>query len=627
MSRGRYPKRLPLCLQDRRRLRGRLRASPPCEPPPSAPVTEHDASAPTTPLPTRMPTDTADAAQAGAWAKDPLIAALHQMELQRVLAQSSVTAWPAHPLTPAAPRMASTRVLFVCAEVFPLLKTGGLADVCAALPRALDQEGADVRLLLPAFPSMVAGVTPEDAPMSLPLGHPPTPPGSIGIGPQTATPPAWGRPPLPSLSADVRAQATPWLQRGRMKHNGQLVYLLHAPALFGREGHPYVDAQGQAWADAPLQFAWLGWAAALIGLGHDPQWCPTVVHGHDWHSGLAAPYLHLLHQKQPHSARPTTVFTVHNLAYQGVCSPQWREALGIPDELFHLNGLEFHHQLSFIKGGLCYSDHLTTVSPRYAQEITQEEQGCGLDGVLRHRQDRLEGILNGVDEHVWHPAHDAHVQPGYDRHHLLGKSLAKARVQAELGLEPRPNALLCVVVSRLTEQKGLHLLPDIIHELVQRGGQLAVLGSGDAAIESALSACVQQHPTHMALRLGYDEALAHRLIAGGDVILVPSRFEPCGLTQLYGLRYGTLPLVRAVGGLADTVTDCSLEHLADGTATGFVFQQLHAQDLLAALRRALVLWRRPSEWQTVQRQGMTQRHDWQQAARAYMRLYRHGQGS
>jgi starch synthase len=184
-----------------------------------------------------------------------------------------------------------------------------------------------------------------------------------------------------------------------------------------------------------------------------------------------------------------------------------------------------------------------------------------------------------------------------------------------------------VVVSRLTEQKGLHLLPDIISELVQRGGQLAVLGSGDAAIESALSACVQQHPTQMALRLGYDEALAHRLIAGGDVILVPSRFEPCGLTQLYGLRYGTLPLVRAVGGLADTVTDCSLEHLADDTATGFVFQQLHAQDLLAALRRALALWQRPSEWQAVQQRGMTQRHDWQQAARAYLRLYYHWQAS
>jgi starch synthase len=244
-----------------------------------------------------------------------------------------------------------------------------------------------------------------------------------------------------------------------------------------------------------------------------------------------------------------------------------------------------------------------------------------LDGVLRHRQDRLQGILNAVDEAVWHPAHDPHVQPGYDRHHLLGKALAKARLQLELGLETRPNALLCVVVSRLTEQKGLHLLPQVMDELVQRGGQLAVLGAGDAAIESALAACVQRHPAQVALRLGYDEALAHRLIAGGDVILVPSRFEPCGLTQLYGLRYGTLPLVRAVGGLADTVTDCTLEHIASGTATGFVFHSLEAHDLLCALRRALALWQRPADWQAVQRQAMAQAHDWSHAAQAYMHLY------
>jgi starch synthase len=509
----------------------------------------------------------------------------------------------------------------VCAEVFPLLKTGGLADVCAALPDALRDEGADVRLLLPAFPSISAGVAPEGDPIPLPLGRSTWP----HIGPQTALPPAFVQHQLPTLNADLIAHAQPWLQRGRMRHNDQTVYVLHAPALFGREGHPYVNEHGHAWADAPLQFAWLGWAGALLALGHDADWCPEVVHGHDWHSGLTAAYLHVLHKSMPHQARPNTVFTIHNLAYQGVCSPQWRGPLGIPDELFHMNGLEFHGQLSFIKGGLCYSDHLTTVSPRYAQEITQPEQGCGLDGVLRHRQHRLQGILNGVDERIWHPAHDIHVQPGYDSDHLQGKALAKARLQTELGLAVRPNAMLCVVVSRLTEQKGLHLLPEIASELVQRGGQLAVLGSGDSAIESALAACVQQYPTHVALRLGYDEALAHRIIAGGDVILVPSRFEPCGLTQLYGLRYGTLPLVRAVGGLADTVTDCTLEHLASGTATGFVFQELHVPHLLAALRRAFALWQRPADWQAVQTQAMHRRHDWSQAAQAYLHIYRHAE--
>jgi starch synthase len=298
-----------------------------------------------------------------------------------------------------------------------------------------------------------------------------------------------------------------------------------------------------------------------------------------------------------------------------------RARLGLPDALFHLHGLEFHGQVSFMKAGLQFADAITTVSPTYAREITGDEQGCGLDGVLRERRDRLHGILNGVDDAVWDPTNDALVQPGYSADDLRGKAAAKARLQQRLGLQARPDALLFCVVSRLTEQKGLHLLPGVVDELVRRGGQLAVLGAGDPLIEQALQHAAQRHPGAVGLHIGYDEALAHTVIAGSDVILVPSRFEPCGLTQLYGLRYGTLPLVRAVGGLVDTVTDSSLENIDDGRASGFVFHELTEDDLLAALRRAFALRRREADWRAVQRHAMSLRFDWARAATDTLKVY------
>ena len=497
--------------------------------------------------------------------------------------------------------MNSPKVLYVCSEVFPLLKTGGLADVSAGLPPALSALGADVRLLLPAFPSVVAGVTPEGPSLLVPAGGTMGLPG--GLGPLASSAPG----------------PTPWLQLGRISASGQAVMLLHAPGLFDRPGNPYHDASGKPWADAADQFAWLGWAAALLGTGLDPAWHPDVVHGHDWHTGLAFAYLARL--VAAGHRRPATVFTIHNLAYQGVFPVSVCHRLGLPDALFHVHGLEFHGQVSFMKSGLQYSDAITTVSPSYAREITGEEQGCGLDGVLRERRDRLHGILNGVDDAIWNPAGDALVQPGYSADDLRGKAAAKARLQQRMGLKAQPDALLFCVVSRLTEQKGLHLLPGVVDELVRRGGQLAVLGAGDPLIEQALQHAAQRHPGAVALHIGYDEALAHTVIAGSDVILVPSRFEPCGLTQLYGLRYGTLPLVRAVGGLADTVVDCSLENLDDGSASGFVFQDLDVASLMAALRRAFALRRRPADWQAVQRHAMALRFGWERAATDTLRVY------
>lgn len=498
---------------------------------------------------------------------------------------------------------APLRVLYVCAEVFPWLKTGGLADVDAALPPALSALGVDVRLLLPAFAAIEEGVEPLGPALHLPTrGTPGLPP---GLGPQART----------------DKEMSPRIQAGRLKDSGQAVWLLHIPGLYHQGDNPYQDDCGQPWANSAERFGWLGWAAALLGSGHVPgaDWVAEIVHGHDWHTGLAFAYLHEL-QSQGLS-RVATVFTIHNLAYQGVFDASVRTDLGIPHHLFHMQGLEYFGNVSFMKAGLTYADHVTTVSPTYANEITTPDQGFGLDGVLRHRRARLHGILNGVDDTVWNPAADPWVQPGFDATQLQGKSVAKATLQAHMGLAQQPESLLCTVVSRLSGQKGLHLVAEVADHLVAQGGQLAILGTGEAGIEQALREAQNRHPGLVALHVGYDEAMAHTLVAGADVIMVPSQFEPCGLTQLYGMRYGTLPLVRAVGGLADTVTDASLENIDDGSASGFVFHGFDSKSLHTALRRAFALYRRPQEWQAVQRHVMGLRFDWSLAAHAYLKVY------
>jgi starch synthase len=298
------------------------------------------------------------------------------------------------------------------------------------------------------------------------------------------------------------------------------------------------------------------------------------------------------------------VFTVHNLAYQGLFGPDTMAPLGLAPSLFRFDGVESHGHVSFMKAGLQFADAITTVSPRYAREIMTPEQGCGLDGVLRYRADQLTGILNGVDYAVWNPASDPLTPAAYDHDRLAGKALAKRDLQRLLGLAERPDALLFGAVTRLSEQKGLHLLPAVLDELVAAGGQLVVLGSGDAGIEAAVAAAVARHPGQAVLRRGYDEALAHRIFAGADVVLVPSRFEPCGLTQLYALRYGALPLVHGVGGLADTVTDASEQALAAQTASGFVFHDFSPDGLRGAIRRAFELYRRPVNWASEQNHAM-----------------------
>ena len=478
-------------------------------------------------------------------------------------------------------------VLQVSAEIYPLLKTGGLADVAGALPGALASAGVDVRLLLPGFRPICDGIA--------------------GLKPLGEFVASWGE----------RAQVLggSW--------NGHTTYVIDAPALYGRPGDPYVDDQGAPHADNHRRFALLGQVAAAIGGGFDASWWPEIVHAHDWHAALAPAYLHHAQRGHAHAAvRVGSVYTVHNLAFQGVFPAATFAELGLPKAAFHIDGVEFHGHVSFMKAGLQYADRITTVSPTYAREVQAHEQGCGLDGLLRKRRHVLSGILNGVDTAVWNPATDRAIAHTYDARRLLRKAANKAALQREVGLAPQPNALLFGVVSRLTEQKGLQLAIAALPELLARGGQLVVLGSGDRDLETAFRAAAHAHPRAVAVRIGYDEALSHRVFAGTDVTLVPSRFEPCGLTQMYGLAYGSLPLVHRVGGLADTVVDAALENLADGSATGFVFEHFDAAAYGAALRRAFALQARAVEWRRVQRTAMRQNFDWKAAAARYMALYR-----
>ncbi len=475
------------------------------------------------------------------------------------------------------------RVLHAAAEIFPLVKTGGLADVLGALPQALVRAGADVRLVLPGLPRILAGLEQQQK--------------------------VWEGGPL---FGAARVQ----LLRGRI--GGVPAYVVDAPYRYRRSGNPYLDAEGREWSDNPERFALLGWMAAHIASGDlDPLWVPDVLQAHDWHAAMACAYV------RAHPAtRASSVFTVHNLAFQGLFDAGDFAMLGLPARMQGQQHLEFHGQLSFMKAGLTCADHVTTVSPTYAREIRSEEFGSGLDGVLRARGDAVSGILNGVDGAVWDPAHDPALASPYSLARPEGKALCKAALQQAMGLHGDPQAPLFVAVSRLTSQKGLDLVLSSLPTLMQLGGQLAILGTGDADLEQAFASAQSLYPGSVAVRLSYDEALAHRMVAGADVVLVPSRFEPCGLTQLYGLRYGSIPLVRRVGGLVDTVVDAGQGAELAPQATGFQFGTATPAALAVALQRAVQRYRMPDQWQQLVRQAMSQDFSWERSAEQYMALYR-----
>jgi starch synthase len=482
------------------------------------------------------------------------------------------------------PEHGHPRVLHVAAELYPWVKTGGLGDVTAALPPALVALGVDARLVLPGFAGFLDGLS--------------------GL-------------------ADIARLRTPFaaervrLGRATLPGRGGVAYLVDHPPFYDRPGLPYSGPDGRDWPDNHRRFGLFGWVAAALAGGADPQWRPDIVHAHDWHAGLAPAYL------AADGAPAATVFTVHNLAYQGLFPGALFAELGLPPDAFAIDGVEFYGQVSFLKAGLVYADRLTTVSPTYAREIQTPAFGAGLDGLLRQRANVLSGILNGVDPQIWDPGHDPVLPQPYEVATMAaGKPAAKAALQRRLGLDADEAAPLFGAVSRLTPQKGLDLLLAALPGLVAAGGQVALLGSGDADLEQGFAAAAAAYPGRVGTVIGYDEGLSHLIVGGADLLVMPSRFEPCGLTQLYALRYGTLPLVRRVGGLADTVVDATAANLADGSATGFAFDGDSPQALLAAVHRAVDLFRQAPVWRQMTAQAMTRDFSWEAAARRYLDLYR-----
>jgi starch synthase len=447
-----------------------------------------------------------------------------------------------------------------------MTKTGGLGDVSEALPEALRAAGVDALTLLPGYPAVLdhVGKVREAAKLGL-LGF-----------------------------ACRLLRADPFL-------------VLDCPALYMRDGGPYQTAEGRDWDDNPLRFGVLARAAALLaGSGTPLDWQPQVLHCHDWPSGLAPVYL------RGEAGRAASVITIHNVAFQGNYDATLLSRLELPPSAYSIDGVEFYGRLSFLKGGIAYADAVTTVSPTYAHEIQTPELGFGLDGLLRHRRGALTGILNGIDTRTWDPAKDPRIVQRYDARSLELKAANKMALQKRMGLDTDARVPVLGVVSRFTHQKGIDLVAAAAEELAAAPAQLAIVGQGERALQEAMAAIAARHPGRIALEVAFDEDLAHAIEAGADLFLMPSRYEPCGLNQMYSQRYGTPPVARATGGLADTVTD---------GVTGFLFAEAERAALVAAVRRALAAYADAARWSSIQRAGMARDFSWSAAARRYAALY------
>jgi starch synthase len=398
---------------------------------------------------------------------------------------------------------------------------------------------------------------------------------------------------------------------------GLAVFVIDAPHLYARPGNPYTAPYGGDWPDNPLRFAGLARIGADIGLGAVPGFVPEIVHAHDWQAGLAPAYLHY----EGGDRRPGTVMTIHNLAFQGQVPPALLGVLGLPANSFGIDGVEYYGGIGMLKAGVLFADRITTVSPTYAAEIRTPAGGMGMGGLLAARAAVLSGIANGIDTTVWNPADDALIARQYDAKRLARRPANKAALAARMGLDCGPERLLFGVVSRLSAQKGIDLVLAALPALLAEDACLAVLGSGDASLQDGLTAAAAANARRVGVVVGYDEALAHLMQAGCDALLVPSRFEPCGLTQLCALRYGAVPVVSRVGGLADTVIDANLAAVAAGVATGVQFEPVTPAALTAALARTARLWRDGNAWQRMQANGMATDVGWTGPARAYAALY------
>jgi starch synthase len=466
------------------------------------------------------------------------------------------------------------RALAVASEIYPIIKTGGLADVAGALPLALRAEGVEMRTLVPGYPAVMDALESAEPLLEWPLF-------------------------FGGVTRLLKARC------------GELdLLVLDAPHLFDRPGNPYVMSDGADWPDNGLRFAALSRMAADIGLGDVPDFVPDIVHAHDWQAGLAPAYMHYSHRRQV-----GTVMTVHNLAYQGQFPLTMLEELGLPPDAFAMHGVEYYGTIGFLKAGLQFADRITTVSPTYAKEIQSDEAGMGLSGLLRDRANALVGILNGIDISVWNPATDRSIPSRYSADELGPRTDDKAALQGRFGLEQNPDAFLLGVISRISWQKGLDLLLACLPDIAGEGIQLALLGSGDADLQSRFREAAEANPGRIGVVIGYDERLAHLIQAGSDALVVPSRFEPCGLTQLCALRYGAVPIVAGVGGLEDTVID------GGSTPTGFKFSPVTTDNLADTIRRAHAAFADKSVWRGMQTNGMRTDVSWRGRAARYAELY------
>ncbi|MDY8108175.1 glycogen synthase GlgA [Fulvimarina sp. 2208YS6-2-32] len=476
----------------------------------------------------------------------------------------------------------SLQVLSVASEVYPIIKTGGLADVAGALPGALKGQGVTMKTLMPGYRDVEA---------------------KLGAGRTVAV-----FDDLLGVEAEVRA----------VRSGGLDLFVLHAPALYDREGGPYLTALGYDHPDNWHRFAALSLAGARIAEGAIEGYAPDILHAHDWQAALAPVYLAFPKRKKK---TVRTVLTIHNLAFQGNFAPTIFGRLGLADEAWSMDGVEFFNNVGFLKGGIYASDRVTTVSPTYAREILTEEGGMGLGGLLRERGEAVCGIVNGIDTGAWNSADDAMLPATYDAATLDRRAVNRTALLEEMGLAPTQGPIVSIV-SRLTWQKGLDVVAEIAEAIVEKGASLIVVGTGDAQIEGAFQKLSVAHRDRIGVRIAYDEALSHRVQAGADAILIPSRFEPCGLTQLYGLRYGCIPLVARVGGLADTVIDANYAARQAGCANGIIFDDASPQSILTAIDRLIEIYQTPGPWRAMQTAAMGSDVSWTASAELYANLYR-----
>lgn len=473
-------------------------------------------------------------------------------------------------------------LLFATSEVHPLIKTGGLGDVSGSLPQALKAQGVDVRIVMPAYADTLKRLS-SWRPIS-----------EMQIAPFGV---------LRLLQTTLPGSKVPLI-------------LVEHPLFSERAGNPYNDADGHAWPDNAERFTLFSRACEMIALNQAAlDWQPDIAHANDWQSGLLLALLSM------NPDAPPGLITIHNLAYQGVFDKATFERLHLPARLWTPDGVEHWGEMNCLKAGINGARFITTVSPSYANEIQTPFFGNGLDGLLRHRQRDVIGILNGIDPNEWNPAHDTSIPHPFDAKKLDGKRLNKQALQQELGLIVDDDALVIGLVGRMAEQKGLDLVLYAAEELMERPVQIAMLGGGDKLLEAGFTALMARYPGRVHVRLGYNESLAHRIEAGSDVFLMPSRFEPCGLNQMYSLRYGTPPIVHGVGGLNDTVVDTTEDTLKEGTANGFVIRHLDPGAILWAVDQALTYFKKPKIWRDIQKNGMRSDFTWEVSARQYIDLY------